>query len=108
MDSDADKIIDLYERHAHDYAADRRSAGGNESAWLDRFSALLSQGAPILDIGCGSGDPIARHLIDQGFAVDIYRTRSRQFASTKPRNQRCAGSASKRGCHICEIVIASV
>jgi SAM-dependent methyltransferase len=70
MDSDADKIIDLYERHAHDYVADRRSVGWNESAWLDRFSALLSQGASILDIGCGSGEPNARYLIDQGFAVD--------------------------------------
>jgi cyclopropane fatty-acyl-phospholipid synthase-like methyltransferase len=44
--------------------------GWNESAWLDRFSTLLSQGASILDIGCGSGEPIARYLIDRGFAVD--------------------------------------
>src|ERR1700689_4892798 len=33
---------------------------------------------------------------------------SRQVASTKPRSQRCAGSESSRGCHICETVIASV
>jgi hypothetical protein len=38
----------------------------------------------------------------------IYRPGSRQVASTKPRSQRCAGSASRRGCHICETVIASV
>jgi len=69
MVSDADKIIDLYERHAYDYVADRRSVDWNENAWLDRFSALLSEGASILDIGCGSGEPIARYLIDQGFAV---------------------------------------
>jgi trans-aconitate methyltransferase len=68
MDSDADNIIGLYERHAHDYVADRRSVG--EGAWLDRFGALLSQGASILDIGCGSGEPVARYLIDRGFAVD--------------------------------------
>lgn len=70
MDSEADNIIDLYERHARDYLADRRSVGWNETAWLDRFSALLSPGASILDIGCGSGEPIARYLIDQGFAVE--------------------------------------
>jgi SAM-dependent methyltransferase len=69
MDSDADKIIDLYERHAHDYIADR-GVGGSENAWLDRFSALLLPGASILDIGCGSGEPIARYLINRGFAVD--------------------------------------
>ena len=32
----------------------------------------------------------------------------RQVASTKPRSQRWAGSVSRRGCHICETVIASV
>ena len=70
MDSDADKIIDLYDRHAHDYVADRRNVGWNESAWLERFGALLRQGSSILDIGCGSGAPVAKYLIDQGFAVD--------------------------------------
>jgi cyclopropane fatty-acyl-phospholipid synthase-like methyltransferase len=70
MDSHADKIIDLYERHAHDYVADRGRVGWNESAWLDRFTALLPPGATILDIGCGAGEPIARYLIDRGFAVD--------------------------------------
>jgi cyclopropane fatty-acyl-phospholipid synthase-like methyltransferase len=70
MESDADKVIDLYDRHARDYVADRRSVGCNESAWLDRFSALLRQGSSILDIGCGSGEPVARYLIEQGFAVD--------------------------------------
>src|SRR5471030_480191 len=40
--------------------------------------------------------------------LDFYRPGSQQVASTKPRSQRCAGSASSRGCHICETVIASV
>lgn len=70
MELDANKIIDLYDRHAHDYVADRRTVGWNESAWLDRFSALLRQGSSILDIGCGFGEPVARYLIDRGFAVD--------------------------------------
>jgi SAM-dependent methyltransferase len=70
MESDADKIIDLYNRHAHDYVADRRNVGWNENAWLERFGTLLKQGSSILDIGCGSGAPVAKYLIDQGFAVD--------------------------------------
>ena len=85
LDSDADKIIDRYERHAHHYVADRRSVGWNESAWLDRFSALLSQGASILDIGCGSGEPIARYLIDQGFAVDGVDTSQTLIAICRER-----------------------
>jgi SAM-dependent methyltransferase len=49
--------------------ADRRGAGCNESAWLDRFGSLLREGASILDIGCGFGEPMARYLIDRGHAV---------------------------------------
>jgi ubiquinone/menaquinone biosynthesis C-methylase UbiE len=70
MESDAENIIDLYERHARDYVADRQRGGGNERAWLDQFTALLPPGSSILDIGCGSGDPVARYLLDQGFAVE--------------------------------------
>jgi SAM-dependent methyltransferase len=68
--SDADRIIDLYERNAHNYVADRRGVGWDESSWLDRFIALLPQRATILDIGCGSGEPIARYLIDRNFTVE--------------------------------------
>lgn len=66
MVSDADKIIDLYERHAHGYVADRGRVRWNESLWLDRFTTLLPEGATILDVGFGSGEPIARYLIEGG------------------------------------------
>jgi SAM-dependent methyltransferase len=69
MNSLSDQIIGLYERHADHYVADR-SRQCRESAWLDRFTALLPPGAEILDIGCGFGEPIARYLINRGFAVD--------------------------------------
>jgi SAM-dependent methyltransferase len=65
MNSDADRIIELYQRHARRWAQDR----GNrlfERAWLDRFRALLPAEASVLDVGCGSGEPIARYLIEQG------------------------------------------
>jgi trans-aconitate methyltransferase len=68
MNSDADRIIELYQRNAHAWAHDR----GNrliERAWLDRFRALLPAGASVLDIGCGSGEPIARYLVEQRYDV---------------------------------------
>ena len=42
-----------------------------ERGWLTRFLALLpASGKPrVLDIGCGNGVPIARHLIEQGCEI---------------------------------------
>ena len=68
MSSEADNIISLYERHAQAY--DRlRGRQLFERAWLDRFLALLPDKPSILDIGCGSGEPIARYLIERGCGV---------------------------------------
>jgi cyclopropane fatty-acyl-phospholipid synthase-like methyltransferase len=49
---------------------------------LDRFLSQLQPGGTVLDVGCGMGEPIARHLIERGFGVDsspsmIARCRSR-------------------------------
>ncbi len=66
--SDADRITGLYQRHAHDWARDR----GNhlfEKPMLDRFLALLPASSPILDVGCGSADPIGRYFIERGYDV---------------------------------------
>jgi len=62
------KVIDLYERHARAYDADR-SRLLQERAWLDRFLAHVPPGGTVLDVGCGSGEPIARYLIDRGVGV---------------------------------------
>jgi SAM-dependent methyltransferase len=69
MNALADRIVALYERHAHHFDADRRRDPLVEKAWLDRFDSLLPPGASVLDIGCGHGEPIARYLIEQGFDV---------------------------------------
>ena len=61
-------IVSLYERHAAQYDRDR-SRGLPEKAWLDRFLALARPGGTILDIGCGMAEPIARYLLEAGFAV---------------------------------------
>lgn len=61
----ADRIIGIYTRHAA--AFDRqRPRDLAERAWLDRFLALVPDGAAVLDVGCGMGEPIARHLIEAG------------------------------------------
>jgi SAM-dependent methyltransferase len=66
--SEAERIIGLYQRHARAWASDR-GAGLYEDGWLDRFLGLLPPSPAVLDIGCGSGTPIAAYLMQQGCAV---------------------------------------
>lgn len=63
MASEAERVIELYERHAIAWDKDRER-DLFEKAWLDRFVGLLPVGASILDVGCGSAEPIARHFIE--------------------------------------------
>ena len=67
----ASAIADIYERHAGRFDARRRSAKTfMEAGWMARFLALAPSQGRILDLGCGSGFPIAAHLIDQGRQVE--------------------------------------
>ncbi len=68
MTSPADAIIDLYRRHARVWTS-ARGTRLTEKAWLDRFIGLVRPGAQVLDIGCGSGEPIARYVTDRGHPV---------------------------------------
>jgi len=61
-------VIDVYQRHGAAWASLR----GNrlvERGWIDRFCALVPAGGDIVDIGCGSGLPLAGELIERGFDV---------------------------------------
>lgn len=59
------RIAELYQRHASAFDAARRGSFP-ERTWLERFERMLPQGAEILDLGCGGGEPIARFLVDHG------------------------------------------
>lgn len=69
MSSGADDIIGLYERHAEAWDRIRIADLILEREWMERFVALLPSGGSVLDLGCGSGQPIACHLFERGFAV---------------------------------------
>ncbi|MCO6177221.1 class I SAM-dependent methyltransferase [Ciceribacter sp. RN22] len=66
--SDAERVISLYERHARAFDA-LRSKHLFEKRWLDRFAGELAAGASVLDIGCGSGEPMAADLVSRGLLV---------------------------------------
>ena len=68
----ADRIIEHYERHARDWDADRNRYGEpwNDKPWHDRFVAELpAEERTVLDLGCGSGSPVAKYLARCGIHV---------------------------------------
>ena len=69
MPEPADRIVGLYERHATTWAADRARRPWVEKAWHDRFVDVLPWGATVLDIGCGSGSPVAAYMAECGLKV---------------------------------------
>lgn len=68
MTDSADAIVSLYTRHAAAYDR-QRGRKLMEGHWLDRLLSLLPAAPSVLDIGCGMGEPIARHLIERGCTV---------------------------------------
>jgi SAM-dependent methyltransferase len=58
----------FYEKHAAHFDRER----GRELMELPHLAAALEDlrpGAPVLDLGCGTGEPIAAHLVSRGFRV---------------------------------------
>ena len=64
----AKNIIELYRKYAREWV-ELRGEYLYEKVWLDRMLALVPAQAKILDIGCGSGKPIAAYLLAQGCTV---------------------------------------
>ena len=65
----AQQIPQTYERHARAWDADRTRGTWNDKSWHNRFIACLTPGARVLDLGCGSGMPVAFHLVQHGLRV---------------------------------------
>ena len=71
---EAGRIVDLYQRKAAHWIESRARTGSLEKRWferpwLDRFRALLPPPSSILDLGCGSAEPMAAYLISLGHPV---------------------------------------
>lgn len=64
----AARTRDIYDRNVTRFDSERAKTL-IERKWLDRFCALPPAGGRILDVGCGTGDPLARYLIDRGCRV---------------------------------------
>lgn len=58
-----------YDAIAADWDAVRTRLADAEHRILDLLLDSLARGARVLDLGCGTGRPIAEHLVARGFAV---------------------------------------
>lgn len=68
-DPSSRNVIDLYDRNAAEWES-LRGTTLTEQPWLSAFlAAVPAAGKEVLDIGCGSGVPVARWLIGQGCRV---------------------------------------
>ena len=64
----AQNIIEIYKKHARAWT-ELRGDFLYEKAWLDLFLTLIPAHPTLLDLGCGSGKPIADYLIQQGHTL---------------------------------------
>src|SRR5918992_984721 len=85
VSQEAEAIIDLYQRKASDWIESRARTRLIEKPWLDRFRALLPPAGPILDLGCGSAEPMAAYLIGLGHPITGVDSSSGMIAACRER-----------------------
>jgi ubiquinone/menaquinone biosynthesis C-methylase UbiE len=56
-----------YDKIAFEYHSERNNF--DNIIELKKFTNLLKPRAKILDVGCGAGVPVTKHLVDEGFTV---------------------------------------
>jgi 2-polyprenyl-3-methyl-5-hydroxy-6-metoxy-1,4-benzoquinol methylase len=63
-----DKVYECYEKIV-DWFDDARTKTLMESEYLNLIVNSVSAGGSVLDLGCGTGEPLAQFFIDKGFRV---------------------------------------
>jgi SAM-dependent methyltransferase len=61
-------LAKLYARHARRFD-EARTRSVMELPYLESATSLVPPPGSVLDVGCGSGEPIARYFIEQGYEV---------------------------------------
>jgi SAM-dependent methyltransferase len=61
-------LAELYARHARRFDA-FRTGSRMELPYLERIASLSPPSGAVLDLGCGSGEPIARFFVEKDYRV---------------------------------------
>lgn len=78
----------VYDRAAEVYDC-LRDRSLFERAWLERTAGHLAPGAAVLDLGCGTGEPIARFLLERGLRVTGVDAAAAMLALARERLPQC-------------------
>lgn len=81
------EIREHYERHAVAFD-NARSTAFVEQNWLERFLIGVPRKGHVVDVGCGSGEPMARYLIDGGYRVTGIDFTAKMIALARTRFPR--------------------
>jgi SAM-dependent methyltransferase len=71
----ANRIVGHYEKDAVAWDRDRQNGRDRQNrrwidkVWHDRFIDSLGRGASVLDLGCGSGRPVAEYMVERELCV---------------------------------------
>jgi trans-aconitate methyltransferase len=80
----ASDVWRLYERYVREFDRER-GRGLMERAYLTEVATRLRPGAWVLDLGCGTGEPIARFFIERGFRLTGIDAASSMIALARAR-----------------------
>ena len=78
------KVYEVYDEII-DWFDEKRSKNLMEAEYLDLIVKSIPAGASILDLGCGTGEPIAKFFIEQGFKLTGVDSSHRMIALCQSR-----------------------
>lgn len=84
MKKNKDNIYKTYEKIAS-WMDENRSRTLFEKPYLDKVITYLKPNARILDLGCGTGEPIGQYFVDSGFDVTGVDGSSKMLEIAKER-----------------------
>lgn len=62
----SETTIEFYNKHAHEWDEIRQKSF-REKPWIDRFLSRIPSPSDLLDIGCGSGNPLGGYITNRGY-----------------------------------------
>lgn len=78
------KVYEVYEKIIH-WFDEHRFKGLMEKEYLDLIVNSIPQNGSILDLGCGTGEPIAKFFIEKGFKITGVDGSKKMIALCKKR-----------------------